>query len=241
MTAPLLVISGTGTGIGKTHVTAALLLGWARALREAGVVNPLIAGVKPVESGVVDGMPTDVATLDQASTFHVKHLPPPYLLRRPVSPHLAAADEDRRIELEPIEAYVNAVRNRVDGVAVELAGGLFSPLDIGMNNADVAMRLGPEATLLVAPDRLGVLHDIAATTRAAHAMGLRLHGVILVAPDQPDASTGTNAQELRAVMAPPVLAVVPRAPVEQLADRDDLQALLHALLIRRREPPPASR
>jgi len=231
MSAPLLAISGTGTGIGKTHVTAALLTAWVQALREHGVESPALAGIKPVESGVTEGMPSDVATLEQASTFHVKHSRPPYRLRRGVSPHLAAKDEGRCIELAPIVAYVEEVRARVDGLAVELAGGLFSPLAIGLCNADVAKRLAPDALLLIAPDRLGVLHDVSASTRAANAMGVPIGGVILVAPEDPDASTGTNARELAAVTAPPVVAVVPRAPIEELARRDDVMALVRALLV----------
>lgn len=230
MKAPLLVVTGTGTGIGKTHVTAALLRAWARVLVEAGRPRPAVAGVKPVESGVVDGAATDVSTLEQASTFHVKRSRPPYLLARPVSPHLAAADEGRTIELQPILDYVATARAEADALAVELAGGLFSPLAAELTNADVARALAPEATLLVAPDRLGVLHDVAAASRAAAAMGLELSGVVLVAPEQPDASTGTNARELGVVSRLPVLAVVPRATVDTLALREDLTAIVRGMI-----------
>jgi dethiobiotin synthetase len=238
MSAPLLVVTGTGTGIGKTHVTAALLRAWARILVEAGVPSPEVAGIKPVESGVAPGSPTDIATLEQASTFHVKRVPPPYMLARAVSPHLAARDEGRTIDLEPIQAYVHAARDAAThGVVVELAGGLFSPLAFGLNNADVAGALAADAVVLVAPDRLGVLHDVAATTRAAAALGLSLTGIVLVAPEHPDASTGTNAGELGLVTAVPLLAVVPRADVATLALREDLTALMRGLV---RTPPPAA-
>ena len=51
--------------------------------------------------------------------------------------------------------------------------------------------------LLVAPDRLGVLHELTATLGFAHASGARIDGVALSRPQTPDASTGTNAHELR--------------------------------------------
>jgi len=236
--APLVVVTGTGTGIGKTHVSAALLKQWSRALEAAGLAHAHVAGLKPVESGVVPGAVTDAQVLEQASTFHVKRFPPPYMLARAVSPHLAAADEGRVLDLEVIRAYVEAVRAEADAVAVELPGGLFSPLAPELDNAAVARALLPTAVLLVAPDRLGVLHDVAAATRAAAACGLRLDGILLVAPDQADASTGTNAAELRVVSSVPVVASLPRADVDTLAAHADLEKLLRDLVTRTMPRPP---
>jgi dethiobiotin synthetase len=235
VTAPLVVVTGTGTGIGKTHVTAALITAWARLLREAGVDRPHVAGLKPVETGVGGAVATDAMTLEQASTFHVKRFPPPYMLTRAVSPHLAALDEGRTIDAELIRAYVAEVREVTDAVAVELAGGLFSPLGRRLSNADVAAILEPNAVLLIVPDRLGVLHDVAATTRAARACGVAFTGIVVVAPEHPDASTGTNAVELAVVTELPVLATLPRADVATLSARDDLTAILSDLV--RKRPP----
>ncbi|MBS2015518.1 MAG: dethiobiotin synthase [Deltaproteobacteria bacterium] len=215
MSAPLVVVSGTGTEIGKTHVATALLLAWRRRDPAAR-----LAGLKPVESGVVDGVAEDGRTLEQASTFHVKRFRAPYLLARAVSPHLAARDEGVAVELPPIVAYVEAVRAEADGVLVELAGGLFSPLSATLSNLDVADALRPTVHILVAPDRLGVLHDVAAAVRAARATRTRYAptGIVLVAPARPDLSTGTNADELRMVTDLPVVAVVPRGTHEACAE-----------------------
>ncbi len=236
--APLLVVTGTGTGIGKTHVSAALLVQWARALAASGLTQPRVAGLKPVESGVVPGVTTDAETLERASTFHVKRFPPPYMLARAVSPHLAAAGEGRVLELEVIRTYVQTVREEADAVAVELPGGLFSPLGPNLDNAGVARALDPTAVLLVAPDRLGVLHDVAATTRAAAACGVALTGIIVVAPEHADASTGTNASELRLVSNVPVVASLPRADVAALSAHADLEKLLRDLVTKTMPRPP---
>ena len=225
MSAPLLLVTGTGTGIGKTHVAGALVLAWAHALLEQGVPEPKVAGLKPVESGVSATGEGDGATLERLSTFHVKRFPPPYLLARPVSPHLAARDAGRTVELAVIRRYVSAVRADADAVLVELAGGLFSPLAPGLSNADVARDLAANVVVLVAPDRLGVLHEVAATTRAAAAAGVALSGIVLVAPEAPDASTGTNAEELALVTDLQVLALVPRAAMSVLAERPDIAAI----------------
>jgi dethiobiotin synthetase len=193
----LIAITGTGTGIGKTHVACALV----RAIGGAGF--------KPVESGGHE----DGDRLRAASMFHVKQVPP-YLFAAPVSPHLAARMEGRQIEVPKILAAVEAARREVSPLVVELAGGLFSPLAPGVTNAEILAALSPAITILVAPDRLGVLHDVAAVDRAA---GSLITGIILSAPETPDASTGTNAAELPMVSKLKILASLPRAPEEELA------------------------
>ena len=51
------------------------------------------------------------------------------------------------------------------------------------------------------------------------------------APAVPDASTGTNAAELGSATVLPLLADLPRLPVEALAEREDLRALLKRLVL----------
>ncbi len=208
------VVTGTGTEIGKTHFTQALLRAWARALSATGLHDPYVLGIKPVESGVASSSKSDAEMLQEASTFHVKHRPPPYRLTRAVSPHLAAREQGTRIDAACIVQYVRECQNQVHGLAVELAGGLFSPLGPALSNADIAGLLRPTALFLVAPDRLGVLHEVGATTRAALAAGLTIDGILLVAPETADASTGSNAAELHYVTEVPVMATVQRATVQ---------------------------
>ncbi len=204
--APLVVVGGTGTGIGKTTIACALVRAWSQRGQQ-------VAGVKPVETG---GDWADARALGHVSTFHVTRFTPPYLLTDAVSPHLAARREGVQLSLSKIVAWTNAIRERASGVVLELAGGLFTPLTNDATNADLVRRLAPSRVLLVAPDRLGVLHDVLAATRAIEAIGLSLDGIVLSAPASADASTSTNAGELRRILRqPPVLAVVPRGPQQQ--------------------------
>jgi dethiobiotin synthetase len=213
MSRPLLLVTGTGTGIGKTVVATGLVSAWARTGRS-------VAGLKPIESGVPSTGPVagDVHDLGQVSTFHVTRFPPPYLLVDPVSPHLAARREGRTIDPKVVVDWVAPIRAAAEATVLELPGGLFSPLTDDLTNADLLTALAPSAVVLVAPDRLGVIHDVLATTRAARSEGIAIDGLILSSPPEPDASTGTNASELARVLpAVPVLAVLPRAPAPSLA------------------------
>ncbi len=186
MPGSLVVVTGVGTEVGKTHLACTLLV----AARHAGL---RVAGYKPVESGVGDA-PTDQDRLDAAAPFHVKRPRPRLALRAAVSPHLAARREGVQVSLQPEVDWAHTVRQEVDVLVVELAGGLFSPLSDTERNIDLLSRLDPTHTVLVAPDRLGVLHDVEAVRRAAP--GISLAAVVLMAPATPDTSTGSNADEL---------------------------------------------
>lgn len=194
--APLCVFTGTGTGIGKTTIACALLRAWSRRGIRA-------IGLKPIETGGT----ADVDALAAASA----RPPPssPYLLVDPVSPHLAARRQGRAIDPTVVAAWILSARRTadVDVVLVELAGGLFSPITDALVNADLVGSVAPTRVVLVAPNRLGVLHDVLATRRAATATGCEIDAIVLSAPPESDASTATNAEELRTILRATVIEV----------------------------------
>jgi dethiobiotin synthetase len=214
------VLVGTGTGIGKTHLAVTLL----RALAAAGIEA---AGLKPVESGVGAGV-TDAALLAEASLFHVKQ-PPPYAFEAAVSPHLAAAREGTTIRLGPILRWVD--ENDAPWAVIETAGALLSPLTASLTNLDLVVALEPTKVVLVAPDRLGVLHDVTATLFAYRVLAPRLPEpvVALLPPAEADTSAGLNAGELLALEIARAVVTFVRAPSdapEMLARAGELLRLL---------------
>jgi dethiobiotin synthetase len=212
----LIMVSGTGTGIGKTHFSEALVLALAQRYRR-------VAGLKPIETGMGEAMVSDAARLERVSTFHVK--PFGYVFAEPVSPHLAARETDTPIRLDVLVPLIHAARATADVLLVELPGGLFSPLSDTEVNADLVRAAGPDVTLLVAPDRLGVLHEVIATHRAAATAAIDLDGIVLVAPERPDASTGLNGPELTRLTDVPVVAALGRGAPPDLATGTALRDL----------------
>ncbi len=187
-----IVVIGTGTEVGKTWLSAALL----RALAASG---RSVLGLKPIESGLDGSAPGDAGQLADASGR--QPAPAPYRFAEPISPHLAASRAGRTIELAQTLIYVQSQESSLasDSGAVSLietAGGLFTPLAPGLTNFDLALALEPASWLLVAPDALGVLHDLTATLAAAKARGRSPDAVALSRSRTPDASTGTNAAEV---------------------------------------------
>jgi dethiobiotin synthetase len=200
-----IVVVGTGTDIGKTHVTCCLL----RAGRPRTGASALRTGAyKPIATGFTDVC--EDATRHAAASG-MPYVAPTYGYRRPVSPHLAAREEGRPIDLARVRARADELAAGLDVQIVEGAGGLFSPLGPGVTNVDLVRALGPAMIVLVAPDRLGVLHDLGAAIAGARAAGLDAPAVVLSAPAAPDDATGTNAAELSAIGLADVVAVFPRA------------------------------
>lgn len=201
------VVVGTGTDVGKTHVVAACLA----YLTGRGVPT---LGYKPVATGVGPGAPGDDAELHaQASGAPVRF--PTFVYEPPLSPHRAARLAGRPVDLEAMVREARGLEASRPGsvLFVETAGGLFTPLaDGGTSNVDLVARFRPAKILLVAPDRLGVLHDVGACLHGAQARGLTFDAVTLSAPVAPDASTGTNAEELTKAWGLRTVATFPRAP-----------------------------
>ena len=216
----LVLVTGTGTGIGKTHLAEAILLAFPRDAK--------VIGLKPLESGVEDGVLSDADRLDRSSTFHVQHYR--VALRTPVAPSVAARREGVVLDVPRLQAEVSHVRSLADVTLVELPGGLFSPFVDRTLNIDFGATLRPDATLLVAADRLGVIHDVLATTSAAQARRFPLHTLVLVAPESSDASTGSNAEEIASLLSHLPVLPVPRAAPDALAGGSELRRLATELL-----------
>lgn len=235
---PTLVVLGTGTHVGKTFVTQSL----ARTLNALG--SPTLA-LKPIESGVpsrglparstggsdVQGGPSggetppplrealsDAEILAQASAV----VPEPLhwcALPEPISPHLAARRAGLTLDLSKAAGWVNdnALRyTTLRCILVESAGAVFSPLGEGLTNFDFAQRFPDALWLLVAPDALGVLHDVTACLTAMAARGRSPDFVVLSQARPPDASTGTNAAELERLGITRVAVVARRGEPDSL-------------------------
>jgi dethiobiotin synthetase len=207
------VIVGTGTGVGKTWLACELL----NALRSSGV-RPV--GLKPIESGVTPGLLGDGeklarATFDDEQRGRALEAAAPYRLPDPISPHLAARRAGTQVTLDRTLTYVQEQESCLtQGLAfdlsiIETAGGLFSPLAPGITNFDLARALEPAQWLLVAPDALGVLHDLTATLLAARARGREPDLIALCRSRPADASTGTNAGEIEQLRIAPRPVVFP--------------------------------
>lgn len=202
-----LCVIGTDTGIGKTVVTAAIVL----ALRRVGV---RALPWKPVASGG-RAFRGRVVSPDAIWWKRVLRLPGPasayneFCWRAPLAPAVAARLERRRAPrtfLPPAGGTVPVILEGVGGALVPVFGRrLFADLAV--------VRRWP--ALVVARAGLGTINHTLLTLEALRRRRIRVAGVILNGARGRDLSERTNAGEIRRLGRVPVLAVLPRLhPVE---------------------------
>jgi dethiobiotin synthetase len=158
-----LFISGIGTGIGKTVVAAIL----AETLK-ADYWKPVQAGYEPeTDSARV------VALI--SNTESVIH-PETYTLQLAASPHIAARNENRRIEISRILSdYQQMNKNRP--LIIEGAGGLMVPLNEKEFVLDLVKQLDARL-ILVSRNYLGSINHSLMTAALCRSEGLDVAGWI---------------------------------------------------------------
>lgn len=195
----VLVVTGTGTGVGKTVVTAAL----ACHARQAGID---VAVCKPVQTGT-DAGDDDLAEVGRLSG--VTELAG--LARYPLPLAPAAAAERAATALPTGEDVVRLIRD-LDRpgrlTLVEGAGGLLVELaGAGFTLRDVAVGLGAAALVVVSAE-LGTLNHTALTLESLAAHGVPCAGLVIGSwPAQPGLVETSNRSALGKLA--PVRAALP--------------------------------
>ena len=152
-------ITGTGTGVGKTFVTAGLIRRLRERTQPVNALKPLVSGFDPkAPSG------SDPAILLEALGRKIKpgelEAISPWRFRAPLSPDMAAFAEDKAIHFGDVVDFCGAAIAANSGaLLIEGIGGLMVPLDQRHTVLDlmVALRL---PAILVAGSYLGTLSHV---------------------------------------------------------------------------------
>lgn len=203
-----LFITGTGTDVGKTYVTALIARALIASGHRVGVYKPVASGCRREEGHLVCD---DAVTLWQAAGRPglLEHVCP-QRFAAPLAPHLAARAEQKLVDASLLRRGVDFWTQQSDIVLVEGAGGLMSPVTEDEYVADVALDFG-FPLVVVAPNILGTIHQTLTTLIAAATFreGLAVAGVVLNHPmPERDASSPANHDELVRRCVPPVLGTV---------------------------------
>ena len=199
-------VVGTDTGVGKTHVSCALLQALAQHHRRVVGMKPVAAGVVPWGEGWAS---EDSIALRAASTIAVPpELDTPVLLPDPLSPHIAAARAGVQIDIAAIVQAYQALAAQADAVVVEGAGGFHVPLSPTETGADLAVALNLPVVLVVGL-RLGCLNHALLTAEAIAARGLTLAGWVANRVDPDMLAPEENIAWLQQRLGAPLLADIP--------------------------------
>lgn len=199
---PVLVITGTGTEVGKTVVTAAV----AASALAAGLS---VAVLKAAQTGVPEGGPGDAAEVARlaggVTAAEVARYP------EPLAPATAARRAGRApVHPEDVADVAAKLATEHDLVLVEGAGGLLVRFDAAGGTLADAAALLSAPVLIVASAGLGTLNTTELTARELRARRVEPLGVVVGSwPSEPDLACRCNLADLPDCSGAPLLGVLP--------------------------------
>lgn len=202
-------ITGTGTDVGKTFVTALLV----KYFREQGIKT---AYYKAAVSGNIKGehglIPGDAAYVKQISgIMQPLDTMVPYIYEEAVSPHLAARKEGNPVELSVVKAGYDKLIKEYDMVVMEGSGGILCPLRCDVEQEvwleDVILDLNLPC-IVVADAGLGTINATVLTIEYLRMKNIEVEGVILNHYDSQDEMHQDNRIMIERRGKVPVIACV---------------------------------
>lgn len=245
---PGLFVTGTGTDVGKTVVTAALAAAFHQLHVRVGICKPIASGCPkfshrgndPAVPMVDDDFKSPdaefaarAAGLDPRDEALLKYLSP-IRYAVPVAPSVAARIEDRPPDWRRLEAALDWWQENSDVLLVEGVGGWYVPLDPTAHDfmiADLAAALRLPV-LVVTTAKLGAINEMLLTVHAIQERNLPVVGLVInrVLPEgQRDVAMESNLTELPRLSGVPVRAVLPEMDAREL-EQDVPVALAEAML-----------
>jgi dethiobiotin synthetase len=190
-------VTGTETGVGKTHACAQI----ARAALRQKLVPGML---KPVQVGPVD----DARTVAEEAPGTVAATV--YRFRAALSPAASARLEHKpAVEVEHVLEAAEELRAATAGIIVEGSGGLLEPLNDEQTTADLAVALGLPLLIVCRPTT-GAVNHVALTLETARRRGLQIAGIVINgAHSKPDLAERTTRAELGRMAV--VVGVYPQA------------------------------
>ena len=208
---PSIFVTGTDTGVGKTHVTAAM----ARTLRHIGrrvaVLKPVATGCSRRREGLVS---EDAELLAAASdTHHPLDLICPNRYEEPLAPAIAARRAKVEMDWDAVARSIQIMSRDADCMIVEGAGGVLVPLDDRYTVRDLIVALGTPAIVVARPG-LGTINHTLLTIESLRSAGVTVAGVVInrYPIDQAGVAEETAPREIERLGKVPILAILPDEP-----------------------------
>jgi dethiobiotin synthetase len=207
-------VTGTDTHVGKTLVSAGLLI----AAKNQGLTT---AALKPVAAGcekTSEGFRNEDALLLQSVITEKMHYEQvnPCALEAAIAPHIAAQQESRRLSVDRLVGFCRGALSLAGVTVVEGAGGWRVPISAHETMADLAKALNLPVILVVGM-RLGCLNHALLTAEAIACDGLKLVGWVANCIDKDMPVLQENIESLHARLQAPCLGVIPflseRSPI----------------------------
>jgi dethiobiotin synthetase len=203
-----LFVTATGTGIGKTYVTAALARHYKAEGERVAVLKPVLSGFDPADFAESDPALL-LAALDETPTLKAVERVSPFRYRAPLAPNQAAAKEGRAVDFDAIvQCCEDAASADGDLLLIEGIGGLMVPLDERRTVLDLIAALGAPV-LLVTGSYLGTISHTLTAFEVAKSRRLEIPAIVISETEGSTVSLDDTAATIRQFTELPV-ATLPR-------------------------------
>jgi len=173
-----LFITGSGTEIGKTFVTCALIHQLRRDGRKLRALKPVISGYDAAKPGASDSGRILAALGELVNDATIARISPwRYLM--PVAPNMAAKREGHPVHLPELVTFCRDTMDKADAITlIEGVGGVMAPVTDEETVLDWMAALACPAVLVTGSYLGAISHTLTAAT-AMDMRGIDLAGVVV--------------------------------------------------------------
>ena len=174
-----LFITGTGTDVGKTFISALIIKKLYENGFNAGYFKAAMSGnIRDNKENLIPGDAKFVKEVSGISES-LKDMCP-YVYENAVSPHLASRIERQPIKMDIIKEKFNKVCEKYDYVTMEGSGGIICPISFDKEKImleDIIRELNLSC-LIVADAGLGTINGVVLTIEYMKSKGINVKGII---------------------------------------------------------------
>ena len=200
-----LFVTGTDTDIGKTYVSAGIVLALKKSGINVGIMKPFACGTKQ-KTGFSS---EDVSILsDAANVNDPEDLVNPFFFPIPASPYTAAKNLDVKINVDHVLECFKKLDEIHDVMLIEGIGGVMTPILRNYAIADLIKRLNTN-TIIVTSSKIGTVNHTIMTCNVCKNMKIPVKGLIINNFDSTGYPISELERDLSALTNLPVLCSLP--------------------------------
>lgn len=209
-------VSGTGTGVGKTVITAGIAAFIRNLGYSVGVFKPIETGSSVIDNKYVSSDLAFVKSIDSTILTKIS-----YNFKVPAAPLVAAFSEGVDIDCEKIIEDYNELKKKCDFVLVEGAGGMLVPIKDNFFMADLCKVLDLPLLIVAKPD-LGTINHTLLSIESAKSRKIEISGIIISNyPEKTEEiSIKTAADIIQNFSGEKILGILPK--IENLRNNPDI-------------------
>lgn len=219
-------ITGTGTDVGKTFVTALIVKKLHRSGRSAAYYKAAMSGNSRGGDGrLIPGDAADVKRISGIAQPLEEMCP--YVYEHAYSPHLASRIEGNPVRLQVVREGFEAVSRNYDYVTMEGSGGILCPVcfdETKIQLEDIIKELGLSC-LIIADAGLGTINNVVLTFEYMRAHDIPVKGIIFNHFHAGDVMEEDNLRMCEFMTGLKVLARIKDGDTELDMDEDALASL----------------